>query len=162
MSTTSTTTSMALLRWARNREAFAEVLDDPVLMSGAVEECLRLHPAGLFVFPRYASADIELGGTRIFKDMRMHMCVAAADLDPTIYPDPLRFDIRRNPKLTLIFGAGMHFCAGAVLARKIINYSLSQVMRRFPNLHLVDPDFVPVYHGGMGTTAPESMPMRLR
>ncbi|MDB5420559.1 MAG: hypothetical protein JWR59_506, partial [Brevundimonas sp.] len=112
MSTTSTTTAMALLRWTRNRADFAQVLDDPALMAGAVEECLRLHPAGLFVFPRYANADIEVGGTKIWKEMRMHMCVAAADLDPTVYADPLRFDIRRNPKLTLIFGAGMHFCAG--------------------------------------------------
>lgn len=162
MSTTSTTTAMALLRWTRNRETFAEVQADPTLLPGAVEECLRLHPAGLFVFPRYAVADIEVGGVKILKNQKMNMCVASADLDPTVYPDPLKFDIHRNPKLTLVFGAGMHFCAGAVLARKIIGYSMTTAMRRFPNLHLVDPDYTPVYHGGMGTTAPHHMPMRLR
>jgi cytochrome P450 len=161
MTTTSTTTSATLLAWMRHRDQFALLRSEPDLLAGAVEESLRLHPAGLFIFPRFVAVDTELGGTRLPGGLPVHICVAAANLDPEVFPDPLRFDIRRNPKHIMSFGAGGHFCAGAILARKIVQASLRAFMDRFPDLQLADPDYRPKYHGQLGETAPESMLMRL-
>jgi cytochrome P450 len=138
MTTTSTTTAMTLLAWVHHREQFELLRSEPELAPGAIEESLRLHPSGLFVFPRFVAQDTELGGTRLWKEMPLHVCVAAANLDPEVYPNPLEFDIRRNPKHIATFGAGRHFCVGAILARKIIPTSLLAFMRRFPELRLVD------------------------
>jgi cytochrome P450 len=102
MTTTSTTTAMTLLSWMRHRDQFELIRSEPEPAVNAVEESLRLHPAGLFVFPRFAVHDAELGGTAIPADLPVHVCVAAADLDPDVYADPLRFDIRRNPKHSLV------------------------------------------------------------
>jgi cytochrome P450 len=162
MTTTSTESAMMLYAWIRHREQFAVLDDEPEGLAAAVEECLRLHPAGLFVFPRFAVDDTDLGGTTIRADMPVHACVAAANLDPTVYPDPLSFDIRRNPKHTLTFGAGPHFCAGGLLARRILQTSLRAFMRRFPQLRLADDDFEPTYHGQLGEVAPVSIRLRIR
>jgi cytochrome P450 len=159
--TTSTTTAATLLAWMRHRDQFDLLEDEPELLASAVEESVRLHPAGLFIFPRFAVDDTELGGTGIPGGLVVHLCVAAANLDPTVYADPLRFDIRRNPKHIMSFGAGAHYCAGGILARKIIQASLRVIMHRYPDLMFADPDYQPRYHGQLGETAPESMRMRL-
>lgn len=162
ITTTSTTMAMTLYAWMRHRDEFEILRAEPELLPGAVDEALRLHPAGLFVFPRFAATDTELAGTKIPKDLPVHVCVAAANLDPEVYPDPLCFDIRRRPKHIMTFGAGPHYCAGGILARKIIQEGLRAFMERFPNLHLADPDFRPIYRGQLGEVAPESIMMRLR
>ena len=162
MTTTSTTTAMTLLAWVRNRDQFAQIEDEPGLARSAVEESLRLHPAGLFVFPRFVAEPTDVGGTAFPAGLPVHVCVAAADLDPEVYPDPLRFDIRRNPRGVLVFGHGPHFCAGSQLARKIIVTVLTMCMQRYPQMDLVDPDYEPIYKGQLGECAPGEMRMRLR
>ena len=141
MTTTSTTAAMTLYAWMRYRDQFEILNDQPELIPDAVEESLRFHPAGLFVFPRFAAVDTEIGGTPIPAGTPVHPCVAAANFDATHYPDPLRFDIRRQPKHIATFGFGGHFCAGAILARKILASSLRAFMSRYPDLALVDPDW---------------------
>jgi cytochrome P450 len=162
MTTTSTTAAMTLYAWMRYRDQFEILSSQPALIPDAVEESLRCHPAGLFVFPRFAAVDTEIGGTPIPAGTPVHPCVAAANFDATHYPDPLRFDIRRQPKHIATFGFGGHFCAGAILARKILASSLRAFMSRYPDLALIDPDWAPVYHGQLGEIAPADLPMRLR
>jgi hypothetical protein len=62
-------------------------------------------------FPRIATFDTELGGTKIFKGMVVRPSPQAANYDPDVFPDPLRFDIHRHPKRILAFGAGPHHTA---------------------------------------------------
>ncbi len=162
MTTTSTTTAMTLLAWTRNREQFEQIRSEPELAGQAVEESLRLHPAGLFVFPRFAAETSEIGGTTVLAGLPVHVCVAAADLDPEVYPDPLTFDIRRDPKHIMVFGHGPHFCAGSQLARNIITTTLRQCMERFPGMALVDPEYRPTYGGQLGECAPGELRMTLR
>ena len=162
LTATSAATAMLLYAWMRYRDQFEILNDQPDLIPDAIEEALRFHPAGLFVFPRFAAVDTEIGGTPIPAGTPVHPCVAAANFDPTHYPDPMRFDIRRQPKHIATFGFGAHFCAGAILARRILATSLPAFMSRYPDLALVDPDWTPVYHGQLGETVPTSLPMRLR
>jgi cytochrome P450 len=75
------------------------------------------------------------------------------------YPDPLTFDIRRNPANVPVFGGGRHFCVGNRLARTVLRIALTRLITRFPNLRLADPDFKPTYVGTLSETQIERLPM---
>ncbi len=98
LTTTTTETAVTLWCWMTHRDEFEILRERPELMPQAIEEALRLHPAGLFIFPRFVTEDTEVGGTALFEGMPLHVCVAAADLDPVAYPDPLEFKIDRDPE----------------------------------------------------------------
>jgi cytochrome P450 len=94
--------------------------------------------------------------------MVVRVATAAADIDPAVYPDPLRFDVRRNPQRILPFGWGSHICIAQRLARLVLNKALERLLDRFPTLELTDVDFVPTYRGQVGEVVPISIPMRIR
>ncbi|MEV8319963.1 cytochrome P450 [Streptomyces sp. NPDC059900] len=118
-------------------EQLAALRADPGLLQGAVEETLRFEspaPAGTY---RYAAEPIDLGGVRIPAGARVVLSIAAANRDPARFPDPERFDIRRDPAATrahLAFGHGLHHCLGAPLARLEANLALRILLDRFPRL----------------------------
>ena len=78
-----------------------QLIDNPALIPDALEECLRLGSNGYFTFPRVATRDTEVGGTRILKGMVVRPSPLAPNYDPDVFPDPLRFDILRKPKRIL-------------------------------------------------------------
>src|SRR3546814_18780597 len=82
------------------------------LIDNAVEECLRYHGPGIVSFVRFATQDTEIGGTRILKDMPVYASPQAAGFDASEFEDPHQFDIRRQPKGTLVFGTGLHHRVG--------------------------------------------------
>jgi cytochrome P450 len=86
----------------------------------------------------------------------------AANYDPEVFPDPLRFDIRRNPKRIMAFGTGPHHCIGNILGRTAITIAIRRLLARFPKAHLADPDFVPTYGGAVGELRLMSLPMRIQ
>lgn len=159
--TTSIVTTVLLYTWMREREQFELIYSEPDLIWSAVEESLRLHPPGITGNVRFATEDTEIGGTKIWQGMPVFAAIVAANLDPTVYPDPLRFDIRRDPKRILTFGTGPHYCIGSILAQRIMATSLRTFMRRFPNLQLVEPNFELRYYGQIGELSPIELPMRL-
>jgi cytochrome P450 len=67
--------------------------------------------------------------------------VAAANRDPSRWPDPTRFDIRREPKAHMAFGYGPHLCLGAPLARLEIKVALEQLLGLAPNYTVRDVEF---------------------
>lgn len=159
--TTASSIGAALLNLGRRPDQFEALKGDPSLLDSAVEECLRFQSSGYFTFPRFATVDTELGGVAIPKGMPVFASGEAANYDPDEYPDPTRFDIRRNPKTILTFGSGAHHCIGNRLARLVIRTSLASMMRRFPDLRLADEAFEPVYGGMFGELYPQSIPMRI-
>lgn len=112
--------------------------DDPGLIAGTVEESLR-HDSPLQIGNRLAGEDIDLGGTVLPKRTYVHTSIAAANRDPAQFPDPDRFDIRRNPNRHIAFITGIHVCLGASLARIEGRIAIGQFVQRFPRLAQTGP-----------------------
>jgi cytochrome P450 len=106
----------------------------PELWPNAVEEILRLDsPVQLTV--RKAINDSELAGRRINRGDVVLLYLAAANRDPSVFPDPHRFDIERpNAGRHLAFSGGRHFCLGAALARTEGEVGLRAFFNRFPEV----------------------------
>ena len=87
----------------------------------------------------YATEDVELSGTRIPKGSAVAAFVAAANHDPAIFEQAEVFDISRKNNRHIGFGAGMHYCIGAPLARMETRIALQVLLARSPNLRLAMP-----------------------
>jgi cytochrome P450 len=138
-----------------------ELIDNPGLIPDAIEECLRLGSNGYFTFPRIATCDTEVGGTRIPKGTVVRPSPLAPNYDPEAFPDPLRFDIDRKPQRIMSFGSGPHHCIGNILGRSTITIAVTHLLARFPQARLRDRDFRPVYGGAVGELRLQSLPMRI-
>jgi cytochrome P450 len=149
----------ALVELYTHPDQTQQLVRDPGLIRGAIEECLRIASNGYFTFPRIATCDTEVGGTKILKGMVVRPSPQAANYDPDVFPDPLRFDIHRKPKRILSFAVGPHHCVGNILGRTTINIAIRRLLTRFPKARLVDPNFVPVYGGSVGELRLQSLPM---
>ena len=109
--------------------------------AAAVEEVLRFDPP-LHLFTRFALEEAEAFGHRFRPGDTVGCLLAAASRDPARFPDPDRFDPARRPGPHLAFGAGIHFCVGAPLARAELAAALPVLFARRPGLALAAP---PVY-----------------
>jgi cytochrome P450 len=119
-------------------DQLALVRADRSLIAGAVEESLRLEPAAAVV-DRYATRDVVLGGAAISRRDLVTVSIAAANRDPEVFPEPDRFDVRReNARLHLAFAQGPHVCLGMHLARLEARVAITSLIDRFPGLRL-DP-----------------------
>ncbi|MFN0194367.1 MAG: cytochrome P450 [Aestuariivirga sp.] len=106
--------------------------------AGHIEEGLRFD-APLHLFTRYALEDLEFGGLKLRKGEVVGLMLGAANRDPARFPDPDRFDPSRTPNPHVSFGAGIHFCIGAPLARLEMEIALPLLFERLPRLSLASP-----------------------
>jgi cytochrome P450 len=159
---TSRSAGGALYTLYKHTDQLAQLIHNPALIPDAVEECLRIASNGYFTFARIATRDTEVGGTAIHEGMIVRPSPLAANYDPLVYPDPLRFDILRKPKRILSFAVGPHYCVGNILGRTTITIAIRRLLARFPNARLADPGFVPVYGGAVGELRLLSLPMRIQ
>ena len=114
--------------------------------AATVEELLRLD-APLHLFTRYALEDVELAGVRLRKGEKIGLLLGAANRDPERFPDPDAFDPGRDPNSHVTFGAGIHFCVGAPLARLEMAIALPILFDRLPGLRLVGkPRYRDAFH----------------
>jgi unspecific monooxygenase len=111
-----------------------------------VEESFRIS-APVHIFKRWALEDLEFGGVEFKKGDEVGLILAAANLDPQKFTDPLAFRPDRQEGLSLSFGAGIHFCIGAPLARLEMNIALPILFERLPQMRLAgEPVVKDVYH----------------
>jgi len=111
-----------------------------------VEETLR-YDAPLHLFTRYALEDLEYAGIRLKKGETVGLMLGAANRDPTRFPKPDRFIPGRDPNPQVSFGAGIHFCIGAPLARLEMQIALPLLFQRLPRLALAEtPHYRNAYH----------------
>jgi cytochrome P450 len=103
-----------------------------------VEELLRLD-APLHLFARYALEDVELASVSLRKGERIGLLLGAANRDPERFPNPDCFDGGRAANAHVSFGAGIHFCVGAPLARLELAVALPILFARLPDLRLTEP-----------------------
>ncbi len=162
LSATSRAAGGALYTLYSHPDQCAQLIREPSLIADAVEECLRIASNGYFTFPRVATGDTEVGGTKILQGMVVRPSPQAANYDPDVFPDPMRFDIHRHPKRILAFGAGPHHCIGNILGRTTITIAIRRMLARFPNARLADANFVPRYGGAVGELRLMHLPMKLQ
>jgi cytochrome P450 len=120
-----------ILALVRNPQELARWHDDPSIGDLAVEELLRYDPLAVVTI-RAALEDAELDGHRIPRRSILAVMVGAANHDPTVFEDPWRLDLTRDPNPHLVFGNGPHYCPGAALGRMQSGIVLSSFARRFP------------------------------
>ncbi len=102
----------------------------------AVEEFLRCHPAFAYM-RRTAMKDTEIAGQPVAEGDKVLLWYVSGNRDDTVFEDPHRFDVRRDPNAHQAFGGGgRHFCLGAGLARLEMKLWLEETLRRFPDLRL--------------------------
>jgi cytochrome P450 len=111
-----------------------------------VEECLRFD-APLHMFTRYALSDLEVAGIQLRKGDVIGLMLGAANRDPRRFSDANSFDPFRTDGANVSFGAGIHFCIGAPLARIELQVAMRELFRRLPKLKLAEPPrYSDVYH----------------
>ncbi|PTW91275.1 hypothetical protein C8A06_0994 [Microbacteriaceae bacterium MWH-Ta3] len=101
----------------------------------ALEEFLRFD-APLHLFERTATADTVIGGVTIPEGHKIAALLGSANRDSAIFADADTMDLTRDPNPHIGFGAGIHFCLGAPLARLEMGVSLPALFERFPTLQL--------------------------
>ena len=136
--TTTILLSNLIYRLLSEPEEFAKVKADPSLIPLAIEEALRIDAPvqGLF---RTNDEETDLGPLHLEPDTKVMMLWAGANLDPTVFDNPLKYSLDRDPELVrkhVAFGYGIHICRGAPLARLEATLFLETLMRRLPNLRI--------------------------
>ena len=124
-----------LLALLRHPDQLRKLRENPALIGTAVEEFLRFDTSFLRAW-RLTAEDVEIGGKRIPKGQTLSLMLGAANRDPAQFEEPDRLDITRDPNLHTSFGWGIHFCAGAPLARREAEIAFTTLLRRFPHMKL--------------------------
>jgi cytochrome P450 len=124
-----------LLALLEHPDQLARLRDDPGLLSTAVEEFMRFD-SPLQLFERTATTDVQVGGVTVREGQKVAALLGAANRDPAVFPDPDRFDVGRTDNPHITFGAGVHFCIGAPLARVELQASFGALLERTSRLEL--------------------------
>ncbi len=132
--------SHCVLTFLRNPGTIDLLRRRPSLIPCAIEEVLRLQSSVNFWPTWTALDDIEIDGTTIPKHSPIFFMYGAANRDPRKFRDPNKFDLEREEKESLGWGAGIHVCFGGQLARLEVNTAVEAFLRRVENPRLVvDP-----------------------
>ncbi len=137
-----TTTNLignGMLALLRDGAAFQRLVEEPRLVTSAVEELLR-YDSPVQVTSRMPLEDLEIHGVRIPKGGEVNALIGSANRDPAQFPDPDRLRLARSDNRHLSFGHGVHFCLGAPLARLEGEVVFRELVRRFPRLSMERED----------------------
>jgi cytochrome P450 len=119
-------------------DQWQRIVDDPWgIAPTAVEEMLRFDtPSQLF--ERTATRDVEINGATVLEGQKIAALLGSANRDPEVFPEADTFDVGRDPNPHIAFGAGIHFCLGAPLARLEMQQSLPMLAERYPQVVAAD------------------------
>jgi cytochrome P450 len=156
--TTRNQLACAVALFTEHPDQWALLAERPELASNAVEESMR-YLGAVRGTARVSSEDIEYKDVLFPQGTLVATSLAGANFDPSVFPDPQRFDITREssgqPQMT--FGSGIHFCLGANLARAELQEALPLLARRMPDLGTYAPvEFKPATVGIWG---PSKLPL---
>ena len=133
-----------ILLLLENPAELDSVLAEPELVGNAVEESMRLIPPVAFI-ERWTTRPTSLGGVALERGEFVGVSTLAANRDPVVFADPLRYDVRRaNARHHLAFSFGIHHCLGFNLARLQGTLATAAILKRFRDLALVE---APEPHG---------------
>lgn len=124
--------TMFALNLAEHPDARAELVANPELIPGAIEESLRYNTSAQR-FRRCLTRDVELHGQTMREGDFVCLAYGSGNRDERQFPDADRYDIRRNPRGHLGFGRGVHACLGAAIARMAVRISFEEFLKRAPD-----------------------------
>jgi cytochrome P450 len=127
-----------LLALLEHPDQLARLRAGPGLLPTAVEELMRFD-SPLQLFERTATADVQLGGITVREGQKVAALLGAANRDPAVFADPDTLDVGRTDNPHVTFGAGVHFCIGAPLARVELQASFGALLERTSRLELARP-----------------------
>jgi cytochrome P450 len=136
--TTRNSLAVGLLALIEHGAAWDALRDDSSVMPTAVEEILRWASSTAYN-RRTATRDATLGDQTIAAGDKVTLWWSSANRDEAVFPEPFRFDVRRQPNRHLAFGHGNHFCLGAILARLEIRLVLEALLARVERCALAGP-----------------------
>ncbi len=142
--TTTTLIGNAVLELVARPEVAAEVRAEPALVPGLVEEVLR-YSSPVQMDPRFSTRDVELGGVRVPRGQFALCWIGSANHDEAVFPEPERFDVRREGGRHVAFGSGIHYCLGANLARLEAQVALRTLLARTRGFARLGSEALPLH-----------------
>jgi cytochrome P450 len=140
--TTKAAIAGGLLALIEHPDARERLAGDPSLMPTAVEEMIRWSTP-VKEFMRTAVADTAIRDVTITAGQSVYLAYASGNRDADVFDEPFRFDVARKPNRHLGFGAGVHFCLGAALARMEIDSFFTELLPRLRSIELAgEPKFI--------------------
>jgi len=133
---------------------------DPSLGKTAIEEMLRWD-SPVQIDGREAFEDIDLHGVGVARGEEVITLLGSANRDPRVYDDPDRFDVGRVAQAPMSFGAGIHYCLGAALARAEGHVVFERLLARYPSIEPAWGDTRPAYRDSIVLHGLESLPVRV-
>ena len=127
---------------AEHTDLQSQLRHDATLVPAAVDEILRIE-APLMTSRRITAAPVKLGDRSLGKGERITLMWASANRDEQVFDDPQAFRLDRDPSLNLLYGAGIHVCPGAPLARLELRVFVEELLARVDRLSTI-PDKEPV------------------
>jgi cytochrome P450 len=137
------------------------VVAEPELVTAAIDETLRFDPS-VPVWRRVTTRPVSLAGVDLPAGARLFLWIAAANRDPSVFPAPDRFDLRRpNSDEHLAFSKGPHACLGENLGKLEARVAVEELARRFPRLRLVEGQELR-FHPNISFRGPQALWVRAR
>lgn len=159
--TTAHLLSNALLGLEAHPQTRAKLLGDlDGLIVTAVDEFLR-YDSPVLSTARLLVADADLGGAAMKAGDRVFAMLASANRDPEVFEHPDEIALEGHPAGHLAFSKGVHFCLGAPVARLEAQILLSELLSRFPDVHLAEPLEQVPWVNSMVARGPQRLPLLL-
>jgi cytochrome P450 len=127
-----------LLALLTHPDQLARLRADAGLLPTAIEELVRFD-SPLQLFERTATEDVEIGGVTVLRGQKIAALLGSANRDPAVFADVDTLDVGRTDNPHITFGAGVHFCIGAPLARVELQASFGALLARTSRLELGAP-----------------------
>jgi cytochrome P450 len=119
----------------RNPDQLAKPMSDPARIGSWVEETLR-YDSTTQALARTLTSDFTLYGQTVPAGQRLLLLIGAANRDPSVFPEPDRYDLDRDTSDLISFGVGRHYCLGANLARLEARVALTEFARRVASFEI--------------------------